>query len=120
MNKLEIRLTFGSVFQTNIKHGIVQCPAHEELQTEVVNALGITVCLVLLRLVPIHDQSVSESQTGGGVGGLLVAVEHATSEGRLHMAHQFLFKLILLRESLGLVALPGLTLRLGDRRCKRI
>jgi hypothetical protein len=68
-------------------------------------------------MIPLCDQAVSEGQTGSGVRGRLVAVEHATRERRLDMAHDFFLEVLGGREGLRAVLLPGSALVLGDGSC---
>lgn len=107
-------LTLGNILQPHIEHGIVQGSSHEELQTEVVNTLGIAECLALLGLVPVGDESITEGQAGGCVRGSLVAVEHATGQGGFDMADNFLLKGVLVGDVLDLIPPPCLALGLGN------
>lgn len=108
-------LTLGSVLLAHVQHGVVQGAAHEELKTEVVDTLRIAVCLTLLSSVPIKNQAVTESQTGGRVGSMFVAVEHGTGKGGLDMTDNLLLEAIFASESTRLVALPCFALGFGNR-----
>lgn len=112
------QLTLGDILEANVQHGIVERPAHEELQTQVVDPLTIGEGLALLGTVPFQDQAVAEGQAGGRVGGRLVAVEHAASQRRLDMTNHLVLELILVLEAVDLVLGPCLTLWLGNRSCK--
>jgi hypothetical protein len=114
-----VQLTLGGVLLPNIEHGIVEGSAHQKLETEVVNALGIAIRLLLLSLVPVENEAITESQACGGVGGVLVAIEHASREGSFNMAHNFLLEALFAGESNGLGLLPGFALRFGDGRWSR-
>lgn len=105
------------MLQSHVEHGIVQGTAHEEFQTEIVDALGIAECLALLGLVPLDDETITEGQTGGGVRSSLVAVEHAASQGSLDMTDDLSLKVVLVADGLDLVPPPCFTLGLGDRGC---
>lgn len=115
-------LTLGSVLLAHVQHGVVQGTAHEELKTEVIDTLGIAVCLTLLSSVPVKNQAVTESQTGGRVGSMFVAVEHGTGKGGLDMTDNLFLEAIFASETTRLVALPCFSLGFGDRsysECKR-
>lgn len=107
--------TLGNVLCADVQHGIIQSSSHQELQTQIVHSLAVTVSLALLGLVPIRDQTVPKGKTCGRVRCNLIAIEHAPSQGRFHMADNFLLEAILVAEAGYLVFFPGLTLGLGDR-----
>jgi hypothetical protein len=107
-------LTLGRVLETHVQHGIVESAAHEEFETEVVDALWVAEGLTLLSTVPVENKLVAKRQTGGRICGILVAIEHASGEGRLNMAHDLLLKVLRSFEGLDLTPLPCLTLRLRD------
>ena len=65
---------------------------------------------MLLRLVPILDQAVAERETGGGVGGGLVAVVHAPGQVGLHMSDELSLKVLPRFEGLEGVLEPCLAL----------
>lgn len=108
-------LTLGSVLLSNVQHSVVQSAAHEELKTEVVDTLGIAICLALLGSIPIKNQAVTEGQTGGRVGSMFIAVEHGTGKSGLDMTDNLLLEAIFASESARLVALPCVALGLGNR-----
>lgn len=108
-------LTLCDILLSNVKHSIVQSSAHQELETEIVDSLGIAICLTLLGPIPVKNQAVAESQAGGGVGGIFVAIEHGSSQSSFNMTDNLLLKAVLVAETLGLVSLPSITLRLWDR-----
>lgn len=110
-------LTLGDVLQAHIENGVVQGTAHEELEGEIVDTLGVAECLALLGPVPLGDEAVAESQGGSRVGGRLVAVVQAAGEGSLDMADDLFLETLDVLEGLGFVLGPGRTLRLGDRGC---
>lgn len=70
--------------------------------------------MALLSAVPLENETVTEGQTAGRVGGLFVAVVQATGEGGLDMADNLLFEAVLVLEAIGLMLEPSLALRLGD------
>lgn len=107
-------LTLGYILQAHVEHGIVQSSSHQEFQTQVVNALGIAERLTLLGLVPIGDEAITESQTGGRVRGGFIAVKHATRQGCLDMADNLFLKGILVGDALDLVPPPCFALGFGD------
>jgi hypothetical protein len=107
-------LTFGNTLQAKVQHGIVQRTAHEKLQTEVVDTLGIGECLALLGFVPVLDEAVSECQTGGRVGSVLIAVIQTASERGLDMADDLVLETVTISEAFDLVLGPGLALGLRD------
>lgn len=107
----------GHVLLANVQHGIVEGTAHEELEREVVDALAVGKRVALLGPVPLQDQSVAEGQRRGRIGGRLVAVEHATGEGRLDMPDYLSLEGVLLLEALGAVFGPRLALGLRDGSC---
>lgn len=47
--------TFGHILGTEIEHRIIECPAHQKLQAEIINALAIRKFLALLSSVPFLD-----------------------------------------------------------------
>lgn len=107
-------LTLGSVLEADVEHGIVESTAHEEFETEVVDSLAVAVRLLLLCLVPIGNQTVAESQAGGGVGGLFVTVEQAAGQGGLDVTDDFTLEAVLVLEDLDRVLLPCRALGLRD------
>jgi hypothetical protein len=107
-------LTLCAVLEADIEHGIVQRSSHEELETEIVDALRVPVGLFLLRLVPIENQAIPEGQAGGRVGSILIAIKHTPSERGLDMADNLLLEFALIMKPAGLVTLPGLALGLGN------
>lgn len=107
-------LTLGRVLLSNIEHGIVQGAAHQKLKTEVVDALGVAVSLTLLGFVPVQDQTITEGQASGRIGGVLVAIEDASSERGFNMTDNLLLKVVLAPEATSLVFLPCLALGFGD------
>lgn len=114
-----LMLTLGGVFVTDVEHCIVECPAHEKLETEIVNTFGIAVGLALLRAIPVENQSIAKSQARGRVGGALVAIEHAPRKRGLDMADDFLLEAVLVGEAGTTVSLPRLSLGLRNRSCRR-
>lgn len=112
--------TLGDVLQANIQHRIIQGPAHQKLQAQVIHSFGIAVRLTLLRPVPVSDETVAKGKARSRISGDFVAVEHASGEGGFHMAHNFLFEPVSVSEAGYLVSLPGFPLRLGDGGCKSI
>lgn len=109
-----VQHTFGGVLEAYIENGIVEGTAHEKLQAEVVDTLGIAVGVALLRLVPIGNEAVTEGQAGGGVGGLFVAVEQAAGQGGLDVADDLAFEAVCVFKILDRMAAPCLTLRFRD------
>lgn len=107
----------GDVLLADVEHGVVEGPAHEELEAQVVDPLAIGEGVALLGPVPLQDEAVPEGQAGGGVCGLLVAVEDAAREGGLDVADDLALEAILVLEPLGLVLGPGLPLGLRDGSC---
>ena len=111
------QLTGCDVLLTNIQHGIVQSPAHQKLQAQVVNAFGIGKRLALLGTVPLKNEAVAEGQAGGGVGGCLIAVEHAAGQRGLDVAHNLTLESIFVLKAAGLMLQPGRSLGFRDRSC---
>lgn len=107
-------LTLCRILLTHIEHGVVKSTTHQELKTEVVDALGIAVGLSLLSPVPVKNQAVAESQTCRRVGCMLITIENRASEGGLDMTHNLLLEAIFASKALRLVALPGFALRFGN------
>lgn len=107
----------GDVLLADVEHGVVEGPAHEELQTQVVDPLAVGKGVALLRPVPLQDEAVPEGQAGRGVCSLLVAVEDAARQGGLDVADDLALEAILVLETLGLVLGPSLPLGLGDGSC---
>lgn len=107
----------GDVLLADVEHGVVEGPAHEELQAQVVDPLAVGEGLALLGPVPLQDEAVPEGQAGGGVCGLLVAVEDTARQGGLDVADDLALEAILVLEALGLVLGPSLPLGLGDGSC---
>jgi len=110
------KTSLGEILLSNVEHSIVQGSSHQELQAEVVDTLAVSKGLTLLGAIPLKDQTITESQAGGGVSGSLVAVEHATSQRGLDMADNLALEAILVLEAGALVFQPGLALRFRDRR----
>ena len=69
----------------------------------------------MLSAVPLEDETITEGQTAGRVGGLFVAVVQATGKGGLDMANNLLLKAVLVLEAAGLVFEPSLALAFGNR-----
>lgn len=113
------QLTGSHVLLANVQHGIVEGPAHQELQAQVVDPLGVGKRLALLGAVPFENQAIAKGQAGGRVGGRLVAVEHAARQRRLDVAHHLALEAILVLEAAGLVLCPGLSLGFRDGSCLR-
>ena len=113
------QLTSRDVLLANIQHGIVQSPAHQKLQAQVVNALGIGIRLALLGTVPFENEAVAEGQAGGGVGGCLIAVKHATGQRGLDVAHNLTLESIFVLKAAGLMLQPGLSLGFRDGSCSK-
>jgi hypothetical protein len=106
--------TFSNILQANVQHSIVQSPAHQKLQAQVIDSLWISKGLSLLCTVPLGDQAVSEGQTGGSICSGLVTIEHAPGEGSFDMSNDLLLEFILALEGVGLELLPGSSLGLRD------
>lgn len=106
--------TLGKVLLADIQHGIVKRPAHQELQTQVVDPLAVRESLALLGPIPLQNEAIAESKTGGRVRSGFVAVEHAPGEGGLDVADDFGLKAIFVFEALDLMLGPGLTLWLRN------
>lgn len=100
----------GDVLLANVKHGVVEGAAHQELQTEVVDALAVGKGLTLLGPVPLEDEAVPEGQAGGGVCCPFVAVVDTAGEGRLDVADDLVLEAVLVLEAIGLVLGPSLPL----------
>jgi len=113
----KIALTFSNILQPHIQHSIIQRPAHQKLQTQIVDPLGIRKSLPLLRTVPLSDQAIPERQTSSRIRRRLVAIEHATRECGFDMAHDFFLEIVLCDKGFGLEFLPCFALGLGDRCC---
>lgn len=112
-----IELTLSHILQPNIQHGIIQRSPHQELQTQIVHPLTIRKGLSLLGVVPVGDQSVSESERSSSVCSGLVAVEHGASQGGLDMADDLLFEVFFCAEWTGADRLPLFALWLRDGCC---
>lgn len=106
-----------NILLADIQHGIIEGTAHEKLEREVVDTLGVGKGLALLCPVPLQDQAVTEGQRRGGVGGRFVAVEHRAGEGRLDMLDDLGLEALLLLEALGAVFGPCFALWLRDGGC---
>lgn len=106
--------TLCYILCTNVQYGIVQGTAHQELETEVVDALGVGQGLSLLGPVPLLDQTITDGQTGSRVRGRLVAVEQAASQVGLDMANDLFLELVLGLEALEGIFVPSFALRLGN------
>jgi hypothetical protein len=65
----------------------------------------------LLGPVPVKNQAITEGQTGSRIGCVFITVEDRASKSGLDMANDFSLEAIFTSKSLGLVALPGFTLR---------
>lgn len=111
------KLTLGNILQANVEHGIVKRPAHQELQTQVVDPLTICESLALLSSVPFEDQAVAEGQAGSRVGSRFVAVEHATRKCCLDMTDNLVLEFILVLKATDLMFGPGFSLGFWDRSC---
>jgi hypothetical protein len=131
LNSVLQQHTFGNVLHADIEHGVVQSAPHQELETQVyqsmvsesqtlfqhclltVNPLLISKSMSLLRLVPLDDQAVTESQCSTCVSGtvkkgqpcpasfrkadqnpLFIAIEERPRQGRLNVLHSLCGKLI--------------------------
>jgi hypothetical protein len=106
--------TLCSILLTHVEHSIVKSTAHQELKTEVVNALGIAISLSLLSSVPIKDQAITESQAGSRVGSMLIAVEDRAGKSGLDVADNLFLEAVFTSKATRLVALPCFTLRFGN------
>jgi hypothetical protein len=106
---------FGNILQSHVQHSIIQSSTHQELQTQVVDTLGITESLSLLSAVPLCDQSISECQTGSSICSGLVAIEHRSGKGSFDMANDLLLEFVFICEGMSLELLPCCALRFGDR-----
>ena len=69
-------------------------------------------------MVPVGDQSISESKRGSGICSSLIAVEHGAGQGGLNMADDFFLEFFFGGEGLGADGLPGLALGFGDGCCE--
>jgi hypothetical protein len=98
----------------NVQHGIVQSPAHQELQAQVVNTFAVGKSLALLGAVPLEDEAVTEGKTACCVRCRLVAVEHAAGQRRLNVANKTGLEAIFVLEGADLVLQPCLSLRFRD------
>jgi len=76
----------SDILHLGVEHGIVQRPAHQEFQREVVDTLLVLERLVLLRLVPADHELVADGERGSGIGGRIVTVVHRTGQRGLDMA----------------------------------
>jgi hypothetical protein len=112
-----VKLTLRQLLLANVQHGIVQSPAHEKFQTQVVNPFAISEGLALLGAVPLEDEAITEGKTACRVCCRLVAVEHATSQCRLDVANETGLEAIFVLEGADLVLEPCLSLRLRDGCC---
>lgn len=111
---LQASLTLGGVLETHVQHSIVESAAHEEFETEVVDALWVSEGLTLLSTVPVQNELVAKCQTSRRIRSVFVTIEHASGKGRLDMANDFVLEVLWSFESLVLAPLPCLTLRLGN------
>lgn len=103
-----------NILLADIQHGVVESPAHEELEGEVVDTLAVGKGLPLLRPIPFQDEAVAEGQCRGGVGGRLIAIEHTAGKGRLDVLDDLGLEAVLLLEALGAVFGPCLALWLRN------
>ena len=88
-----VQHTFRSFLHAHIQHSIVQSAAHQKLERQVVNTLLIGERLILLRLVPLNDQAVSESQRSSRVCCKLIDVVQGACERGLDMSDHCIFEL---------------------------
>lgn len=114
MNTKLNQRTLCSILLTHVEHSIVKSTAHQELETEVIHALGVAISLSLLSSVPIKDQAITESQTGSRVGSMFIAVEDRAGKSGLDMADNLFLEAFFASKATRLVALPCFTLRFGN------
>lgn len=70
-----------------VENGVIERSAHQKLEGEVVDTLLILEGLLLLSLVPVDDQAITNGECGTAVCGLIVAVVEGTSESGFDMAN---------------------------------